>query len=105
VVAADRGQVRLEIVPWLTQSFGHEGASRVVLEEPIEGPVGLGDYLASLAGKYPAIGTVIVDLQAGRLFDHVNVVHNDRLLGSHDALEASIEAGDSLVLLPAFSGG
>jgi len=65
----------------------------------------LGDYLASLAGKYPAISAVILDLEAGRLFEHVNVVHNDTLLGSHAALEARVEAGDSLVFLPAFSGG
>ena len=97
--------MRLEIVPWLTQAFGQEGGSRLVLEEDVDGRVRLGDYLASLAGKYPAIGTAIVDLEAGRLFDHVNVVHNDTLLGSHAALEAVIEAGDSLVFLPAFSGG
>jgi molybdopterin converting factor small subunit len=97
--------VRLEFVPWLTQPFGHEGGSRLVLEEDVGGPVSLGDYLASLAGKYPAISTVILDLQAGRLFEHVNVVHNDTLLGSHAALEARVAAGDSLVFLPAFSGG
>lgn len=100
-----KGTVRLEIVPWLTQAFGDQGRSRLVLEEEVDGRVRLGDYLASLAPAYPGIGAAILDLDAGRLFEHVSVVHNGTILGSHDALEATIEAGDSLVFLPAFSGG
>lgn len=100
-----KGTVRLEIVPWLTQAFGDEGRSRLVLEEEVDGGVRLGDFLASLARRYPGIWTAIVDLAAGRLFEHVSVVHNGTILGSHDALEATVQAGDSLVFLPAFSGG
>jgi molybdopterin converting factor small subunit len=105
VVAPGRRTVRLEIVPWLTQPFGHAGASRLVLEEDVEGPVRLGAYLAALARKYPAIGEAVLDLETGRLFEHASVVHNGTLLGSHTAHEAYVEAGDALVFLPAFSGG
>lgn len=100
-----KGRVRLEIVPWLTLPFGEQGRSRLVLEEDVDGRVSLGDYLASLAGKYPAMGAAIIDLDAGRLFEHVSIVHNGTILGSHAAFEEMIEAGDSLVILPAFSGG
>lgn len=51
MVGGRKGTVRLEIVPWLSEPFGHRGASRLVLEEEV------------------------------------------------------VEAGDSLVPLPAFSGG
>ncbi len=105
MVASGTGTVRLEIVPWLTQSFGAGGASRLVLEEEVAGGMSLGDFLTSLTAKYPAIGAAILDVEAGRLFEHVNIVHNDTVLGSHTALEEPIEAGDSLVFLPAFSGG
>lgn len=99
------GRVRLEIVPWLTQQFGTGGSSRLVLEEEVAGTVRLGDFLASLVGKYPAIGAVILDFGTGRLLEHVNIVHNDTLLASDTALEELVEAGDSLIFLPAFSGG
>lgn len=105
MVAAGKGTVRLEIVPWLTQLFGKDGTSRVILEGEVDGAVSLGDFLASLAGKYPAIGEAIVDLDAGTLFEHVSVLHNDTVVGSHTALEARIQPGDCLVFLPAFSGG
>lgn len=105
MVGPGQGTVRLEIVPWLTQHFGQHGAARLVLEEDIAAAISLGDFLASLAEKYPAIGTTIVDFNAGQLFEHVSVVHNDTLVGSHAALDERIEPGDSLVFLPAFSGG
>lgn len=100
-----KGTVRVEIVPWLTGHFGTAGASHLILEEEVAGALSLGDFLTALASKYPAVGTVILDLEAGQLFEHVSVVHNDTVLGSAAVLEERIEAGDSLVLLPAFSGG
>ena len=97
--------MRVEIVPWLTHHFGTAGASHLILEEEVAGSKSLGDFLTSLASKYPAVGTVILDLDAGRLFEYVSVVHNGTVLSSAAVLEERIEAGDSVVLLPAFSGG
>ncbi len=97
--------MRLEIVPWLTQLFGQRGASHLILEEEVAGAMCLGDLLVSLATKYPAVGTAIVDLDAGALLDHVSVVHNDTVLSSDTALRQRVESGDSLIFLPAFSGG
>jgi molybdopterin converting factor small subunit len=105
VAVSDKGTVRVEIVPWLTRHFGTAGASNLILEEEVAGALSLGDFLTALARKYPAVGTVILDLDAGQLFEHVSVVRNDTVLGSATVLEERIEAGDSLVLLPAFSGG
>jgi molybdopterin converting factor small subunit len=105
VAVTGKGSVRVEIVPWLTQHFGTAGAAHLILEEDVAGAISLGDFLTALAPKYPAIGTVILDLGARQLFEHVSVVHNDTVLGSAAVLEERIEAGDSLVLLPAFSGG
>lgn len=105
MVGGRKGTVRLEIVPWLSEPFGHRGASRLVLGEEVDGPTSLGDFLASLGPKYPAIAVAVFDLESGRLFEHVSVVRNGTALGSDTALADVVEAGDSLVLLPAFSGG
>ena len=77
----------------------------LILEEDLAGAVSLGAFLASLAGKYPAIETAILDVAAGALHDHVSVVCNDTVLSSNTALAHQIESGDVLVFLPAFSGG
>jgi hypothetical protein len=105
VVGGGTGKVRLEIVPWLTQHFGQGGSSRLILEEDVDGTVRLGDFLASLAGRHPAIGVAILDVGTGQLLEHVTIVHNGTALGSSTALEEFVEAGDSFVFLPAFSGG
>lgn len=36
VVAPGRGTVRVEVVPWLAEAFGHAGGSRLVLEAELE---------------------------------------------------------------------
>lgn len=105
MVAPGRGTVRVEIVPWLTHHFGGAGTSRVIVEEDIAGATSLGDFLASVAGRYPGIAEAIVDFRAGALYEHVSVVHNDAVVGSDVALGERIEPGDTLVFLPAFSGG
>ena len=105
MVGGGTGTVRLEIVPWLTQQFGNAGSSRLILEEDVDGTMRLGDFLASLAGKHPAIGVAILDVGAGELLEHVTIVHNGTALGSNTALEEPVEAGDSLIFLPAFAGG
>ncbi|MBI3107194.1 MAG: MoaD/ThiS family protein [Candidatus Rokubacteria bacterium] len=105
MVGARTGTVRLEIVPWLTQQFGKGDASRLLLEEDVEGAVTLGDFLASLAEKYPAFGTAILDIGTGRLAEHVSIVHNGTVLGGSRAADELVRAGDSLIFLPAFSGG
>lgn len=105
MVAGAAGTVQVEIVPWLAGHFGAAGAGRLTLEARVEGPVSLRALLASLAERYPAIATVIVDAAADALFDHVDVVRNGTLLGPHAALDESIAPGDALVFLPAFSGG
>lgn len=97
--------VRVEIVPWLTEAFGHRGSSRLVLEEEVRGPTSLGDFLASVLTKYPAVGVAVLDRERGRLFEHVSVVRNGTALAADTALAEVLQAGDSLVLLPAFSGG
>lgn len=97
--------MRVEIVPWLTQPFGRSDSSRLILEEVVEGPVTLRAFLVSLAGRHPAVRTAILDADTGQLAEHVNVVHNDTLLGSRDALDELVRPGDSLVFMPAFSGG
>ncbi|MDO8673920.1 MAG: hypothetical protein Q7O66_21115 [Dehalococcoidia bacterium] len=100
-----RGRIRIEIIPWLTRSFGQRGSSRLILEEEIDNETGMIDFLTNLSKKYPAVGVAIVDLQAGQLFDHVEIVHNDVLLGGKVVLEQVVRDGDTLVFLPAFAGG
>ncbi len=105
MVDSARGRIRIEIVPWLTQSFGQKGSSRLILEEEIVQEIGLIDFLSSLSRRYPAVGEAIFDLQSGRFFDHVNIIHNDVILGVEEAVKQTIREGDSLVFLPAYVGG
>ncbi len=100
-----RGTVCIEIVPWLSEYFGVAGGARLVFEEEVDADVRLGDLLVALRDRHPGLGASIGDFVAGELFDHVTVIHNDTVVGADAALDETIVAGDSLVFLPAFSGG
>jgi hypothetical protein len=50
-------QVRVEIVPWLTQAFGHLGTSRLVIEKTMAAAT-LADLLSTLIKEHPKFGSM-----------------------------------------------
>ncbi len=105
MVAGGPGRIHLEILPWLAEAFGQAGSAPLVLEEELTAAKPLGELLASLAAKYPAITTVVLDVPTRTLHDHVSIIHNGTVLPPGTAPSTRIAPGDSLIVLPAFSGG
>jgi molybdopterin synthase sulfur carrier subunit len=96
--------VRLEILPWLSRSFDGEGAARVVLERPIAEGATVRDLLDRLVAEYPSFHRTLYDSD-GELAGHISIILNDRLYELAGGLEAKVHPGDTVSLLPAFSGG
>jgi sulfur-carrier protein len=59
--------------------------------------------LQDLFGKHPALRDRVT--QDGQLSSFINVYVNDRDVRYRDGLETAIEAGDTIILLPAMAGG
>jgi molybdopterin synthase sulfur carrier subunit len=59
--------------------------------------------LEDLFGKHPALRDRVT--QDGQLSSFINVYVNDRDVRYRDGLETAIEAGDTIILLPAMAGG
>jgi molybdopterin converting factor small subunit len=96
--------IRLEILPWLSRPFDGEGITRVVLERQVAEGATVRDLLDQLAAEYPAFGRTLYDPD-GRLAVHISIIVNDRLYELAGGLAAEVRAGDTVRLLPAFSGG
>jgi molybdopterin converting factor small subunit len=96
--------IRLEILPWLSRAFEGEGAGRVVLERPIGEGARVRDVLDQLVADYPSFAAILYDPDGG-LARHVSVIVNNRLYELAGGLEARVRPGDTVSLLPAFSGG
>ena len=61
------------------------------------------EALDDLFGKHPALRDRVT--QDGRLSSFINVYVNDRDVRYRDGLDTAIEAGDTIILLPAMAGG
>jgi molybdopterin converting factor small subunit len=96
--------IRLEILPWLSRAFDGEGALRVVLERPVAKGATVRDLLDQLATEHPAFHRTLY-APGGELAVHISILLNNRLYELAGGLEAEVRAGDTVCLLPAFSGG
>jgi molybdopterin synthase sulfur carrier subunit len=64
----------------------------------------VGDVLRSLADQHPATESQLFS-EAGELNRYVNVYLNDEDVRVLGGLDTTVDAGDTLVILPAMAGG
>ena len=64
----------------------------------------VGDVLRSLADQHPAAESQLFS-EAGELNRYVNVYLNDEDVRVLGGLDTAVDAGDTLVILPAMAGG
>jgi molybdopterin converting factor small subunit len=96
--------IRLEILPWLSRSFDGESATRAVLQWEIAAGATVRDVLDQLATQHPLFAHTLYD-DRGQVATHVSIIVNNRLYELAGGLEAELQPGDVVCLLPAFSGG
>ena len=98
------GTIRVEILPWLSRYFATDHSTHVVFEAQVDDGATVRDLLRQLAAETPEFGRMLYD-QDGRVAGHISLIVNGRLYELTGGLEAELQPGDTLRLLPAFSGG
>lgn len=98
-------RVRLEIVPWLTRTFGGRGLGRLVLEQEIREDQALGKLLRDLAVEHKGFAEVAFDATLEKPTRYVNVIVNDQIVEWAWEWTTKVKDGDTIVLLPAYAGG
>ncbi len=98
-------KVRLEIPPWVAHMLNEQHSDWLILEEEVEEKATVVDLLSNLAFKYTNFDKVVFNPDIGEVADQVIVVVNDNLLQDADITEVKLKDGDSVMLLPVFSGG
>ena len=99
------GRVQLKITPSLTSIFNASGSDWLILEQEIGEGATIGDLFAALASSYTGFHKVVFDTDGGQVSDKIMVVLNDSLLQCSDVTEARLNDGDSVILLPVYTGG
>ena len=99
------GSVRLEILPWLSRYVTAEHAGRTVLEVEVKDGGTVRDLLEEITSQNQEFKDVIFDAKTKRLAGHIALILNGRLVELAGGLEATLSPGDTIQLMPGFSGG
>ena len=99
------GKVQLKIPPWLASMLNAQSSDWFIFEKEIGEGATMGDLLAELAASHNDFRRVVFNPDVGKVGDQVNVFLNDSLLQFSDVTDAKLNDGDSIMLLPVYSGG
>lgn len=97
--------VKLVVLPWLTRAFGVPGPGRLVREEEVAPGATVRDLFDRLASQHQGFAELVFDQNSQELSGLVSAVLNDRLLDLQGGLDVTFADGDTIIVLPAFSGG
>jgi len=98
-------KVRLKFPASFASRLDAQGSDLVILEKKIGEEATIGDLLADLAVSYTDFRRVVFNPDTGKVSDQVNVVLNNKLLQFPEVTEAKLNDGDSIIILPVYSGG
>jgi molybdopterin converting factor small subunit len=98
-------KVTVEVMSWLKEDFGHQGADKLVLEETISPGTSIMDLLHLMADKYPRFGQKAFGNSKQDFLDYCAVILNGTFLSALAELNTELKAGDNVKLSPGFYGG
>lgn len=102
-------RVTIELWMWLGKELGSDFESlsemRSKKEEEVEEGTTIRQLLGRLARRYPPIARDVFDLKEKRMYPHVVVNYNDRVISPHIVHDQVLRDGDKITILPMYVGG
>jgi molybdopterin converting factor small subunit len=102
-------QVTIELWFWIGKELGKDFESqsemRSYKKEMVEEGTTIRQLLDQLARSHPTIGERVFDTQQERLYPHVVVNYNDRVIDPHIVHDQVLRDGDKITILPMYVGG
>lgn len=103
------GKVTVELWLWMGEElkgdFERLSEMRSKREEPVEEGMTIRTLLESLAKRHPAIARVVFDLRWKKIYPHVVINYNDRVINPHIVHDQALKDGDKITILPMYVGG
>jgi molybdopterin converting factor small subunit len=97
--------VEVTILPWFSEIVVPGQHRSLTLEEELPSDSSLRTLLSLLAARYTRFGEVVYNPKQDALQGHVVITHNGRLISAPASLDVTLQGGDSVALIPAYSGG
>ncbi len=97
--------IEVEIVPWLTDLLDQPRSGRIKWREEIDQAEPVRSFLIRMHQSYPQLAATMYSIEETRLTGRVNIILNDRALELIGGIDAPLQDGDRLILVPAYTGG
>mgnify|MGYP001556010694 CR=1 FL=1 len=97
--------VRVEILPWLSQRLSAQHVGRLTLVQEVSEGATVRQVLEAIAADNRPFRELVFPAKTGRLADYIMLLLNGRLIELSGGMEAEVRPGDTLRLIPGFSGG
>ena len=99
------GKVQLKIPPFLASMLNAPGFDWLTIERDIEEGTKINDLLVDLALSDTNFRKAVFNPDVGKVSEQVHVILNNNLLQDVAVTEAILNDGDTVTLLPVYSGG
>ena len=99
------GSVKIEIMPWLSRYFAPGRYGRVTMERDVDEGATIRDLLEEIISDNREVREVLFEAGTGRLAGYIALVLNGRFVELSGGLDTELKPGDTLRLMPGFSGG
>lgn len=97
-------KVKVEILPWLSSAMHPEVTGRIALEHDLRGRT-FRDLLRELSERDERFAAVVFDTDKDEMRYPALGVVNEKLLEFAGGLDRTLEDGDSVTLMAAYTGG
>ncbi|MCL4370871.1 MAG: MoaD/ThiS family protein [Chloroflexi bacterium] len=98
-------QVKIEVLPWLSELLSGSIARKVVLEETVPEGESLRALLGRLQENHGRFGRLVFDPERQQLTGHAEIAINGALYDQAGGLDAPLQEGDTVTFLPGIAGG
>ena len=102
-------RVTIELWLWLGKElrgdFQSPSEMRSVKELRVEEGTTIQDLLDDLAKRYSPIARTVFDIRVKRIYRHVVLNYNDRVISPHIVHEKVLRDGDKITIFPVYVGG
>ena len=97
--------VQVEILPWLSQRLLAQHSGRLTLTQEVSEGTTVRQVLEAIAAGDKPFRELLFPADTGQLAGYIMLLLNGRLIELAGGLEAEVRPGDTLRLIPGFSGG
>jgi len=98
-------KVTLKLPSWIAAKLDMNSSGWLTLEKEVAESTTINDFLLGMVAAYPGFREAVYNPDTGLPIEQLNFVLNNRLLTYREMSEIKLSNGDTVILIPLYTGG